>query len=103
MKKLIYALSFCAMFLTITPAADAKGNKEAKEELTAEQKVRLSEIESRVSEIKSMDFSELSNAEMKEVKTELKEMKAEARQLGGGVYLSIGAILVIILLLILLT
>lgn len=103
MKKIIYALSFCALFLTISPAADAKGNKEGKEELTAEQKVRLSEIETRVSEIKAMDLTELSNEERKEVKNELKEMKAEAKQMGGGVYLSIGAIIIIILLLILLT
>lgn len=103
MKKIIYTLSFCALFLTISPAADAKGNKEGKEELTAEQKVRLAEIESRVSEIKSMDLADLSNEERKEVRNELKEMKAEARQLGGGVYLSIGAIIIIILLLILLT
>ncbi|ERM80208.1 hypothetical protein P872_14120, partial [Rhodonellum psychrophilum GCM71 = DSM 17998] len=74
-----------------------------KTELTAEQLVRVGEIESRVAEIKSMDFSEMSKAEKNSVKTELKEMNKEARALNNGVYLSVGAIIVILLIVILLT
>jgi hypothetical protein len=74
-------------------------SKKVKEELSPEQKERLSEIEVRVEEIKAMDFSEMSKEERKEVKNELKDMKVEAKQLGGGVYLSVGAIIIILLLL----
>jgi hypothetical protein len=103
MKKLFYSLSLLAMFMVMTPEAEAKGKKDGKEELSPEQKERLIEIESRVAEIKTMDLKSLSREEKNEVRKELKEMNVEARQLGGGVYISVGAIIIIILLLILLT
>lgn len=57
----------------------------------------------RVDEIKAMDFSTMEKAEKKAVRSELKEIKKEAKDLGGGVYLSVGAIIIILLILILLT
>ena len=72
-----------------------------KVEMTVEQKAQLEKITSRVEEIKAMDKSHMSKAERKELRKELKEMKKEARAMGGGVYLSVGAIIIIILLLIL--
>ncbi|ERM80103.1 hypothetical protein P872_17225, partial [Rhodonellum psychrophilum GCM71 = DSM 17998] len=74
-----------------------------KTELTAEQLVRVGEIESRVAEIKSMDFSKMSKSEISSVKTELKEMNKEARAANNGIYLSVGAIIIILLIVILLT
>ena len=56
---------------------------------------------SSVEEIKKMDKSDLSRAEKKELRKELRELKSQARAMGGGVYLSVGAIIIIILLLIL--
>lgn len=103
MKKLMYVLSFLVMVFAFEVDASAASNKKDKEELSPEQKERLSEIEVRVEEIKAMDFSEMSKEERKEVKNELKDMKVEAKQMGGGVYLSVGAIIIILLLLILLT
>lgn len=103
MKKLMFAFSFLVLFMAFDLDAYATSNKNEKEELSPEQKVRLSEIELRVEEIKALDFSEMSKEERKEVKNELKEMKVEAKQMGGGVYLSVGAIIIILLLLILLT
>jgi len=79
-------------------------NKDKKKsEITTEEQARLEDIKLRVEEIKAMDFSELSKSELKEVKTELKELNKEAKQNGGGIYLSVGAIIVILLVLILLT
>lgn len=72
-----------------------------KVELSVEQKAQLERITNRVEEIKAMDKSDLSRAERKELRKELKEMKQQARAMGGGVYLSVGAIIIIILLLIL--
>lgn len=100
MKKLFYLLSMLFLFMAVSPMAMA--NKD-KPELTEEEKTRLEEIEIRVDEIKAMDFSTMEKAEKKAVKHELKEMKREAKNLGGGVYLSVGAIIIILLLLILLT
>lgn len=78
------------------------GNKD-KIELTEAQQERLVEMEARVEEIKAMDLMSMSKDERKDIREELKEMKAEARATGSGVYISVGAIIIILLILILLT
>ncbi len=98
-----------ALLLTITATnvhaiviIDGSPKKEVPAEMTEGQKAaRLEEIRVRVNEIKAMDKSELTRAERKELKRELKGMKKEARTMQGGVYLSVGAIIIIILVLIL--
>lgn len=106
MKKsisiLVMALTLSFGFQSAMAAGPGKKAKEeAKKELTTEQQARLDEIVNRVNEIKSMDKSNLTRAEKKELRSELKDMKTEARAMGGGIYLSVGAIIIIILLLIL--
>jgi len=100
MKKLIYSLVLVFTLAISANTVSAAENKD-KKEMTAEQQVQLQRITNRVEEIKAMDKSNLSKAEKKELKSELKEMKKQARAMGGGVYLSVGAIIIIILLLIL--
>jgi endo-alpha-1,4-polygalactosaminidase (GH114 family) len=103
MKKLAYFLSVMFLMAAFMPAATAKTTKKEKPELTEEQQLRLDEIENRVEEIKAMDFSDMSKEERKEMRDELREMKKEAKEIGGGVYLSVGAIIIILLILILIT
>jgi ABC-type protease/lipase transport system fused ATPase/permease subunit len=100
MKKLIYSFALIFMLAISANTVSAAPTKD-KVELTADQKVQLERITNRVEEIKAMDKSDLSRAERKELRKELKEMKQQARAMGGGVYLSVGAIIIIILLLIL--
>ncbi|RYE35914.1 MAG: hypothetical protein EOP42_05260 [Sphingobacteriaceae bacterium] len=106
MKKKIYLLS-TALMLTFSAGSLKAATFEvapAAKEITlteAQKEAKLQSIKLRVEEIKAMDKSQLSREEKKELKSELKEMKAQARGLGGGVYLSVGAIIIIILLLIL--
>ncbi|OOG70756.1 hypothetical protein [Algoriphagus sp. A40] len=97
MKK---ALIILILFLSVQ-FAGATPIKNPKKELTEAQQVRLTEMENRLEEIKAMDFKSMSKAEIKAVKSEMKAMKEEAKATGNGVYLSIGAIIIIILLLIL--
>ncbi len=59
-------------------------------------------LNARLIEIKEMDKSNLSAAEKKELRQEVRAIKSELKDISGGVYLSIGAILVVVLLLILL-
>jgi hypothetical protein len=101
MKKIIYSLALIFTLSISANTVSAAGNNKAKTEMTAEQKVQLERIVNRVDEIKSMDKSDLSRAEKKALRKELKELKSQARAIGGGVYLSVGAIIIIILLLIL--
>jgi hypothetical protein len=61
----------------------------------------LAKIVSRVAEIQNMDKSNLSPSEKKALRKELKEMKATADGLNSRVYISVGAIIIAILLLIL--
>ncbi|PZX59933.1 hypothetical protein LV84_01143 [Algoriphagus ratkowskyi] len=102
MKKLfaILALFISTQMIMAAPANESK-SKKGETELTEAQKERLSEIEFRVEEIKSMDFGDMSKEERKDVRMELKEMKDESRALGNGVYISVGAIIIILLILLL--
>ncbi len=102
MKKFIYSLVLVfTMAISANTVSAADKNDKVKTEMTAEQKIQLKRITDRVEEIKAMDKSDLSKSERKALRKELKELKQEARAVGGGVYLSVGAIIIIILLLIL--
>ncbi|MBC8985665.1 hypothetical protein H9X96_07730 [Pedobacter sp. N36a] len=102
MKKFIYSLALIFMLgVSANTVVAAEKSNHPKTEMTAEQQVQLKRITERVEEIKSMDKSNLSRTEKKELRKELKELKKQSKALGGGVYLSVGAIIIIILLLIL--
>lgn len=103
MKKSGYILSVLFLFLGYVPLATAGETEKEKIELTAEQQERLDEINSRVDQIKAMDFADMTKTERSDIKSELKEMRVEAKALGNGVYISVGAIVIILLILILLT
>lgn len=99
-----FYFSMIAILCAITFVQPVLANDEpAAKEVTADPatEARISEIEARVNEIKAMDRSNMTKAERKAMKKELKELKKESKALGGGVYLSVGAIIIIILLLIL--
>lgn len=102
MKKLIYTAFIALFLLNLSSNVLAADTKAVKTEMTQEQiDARISQIQTRVEEIKSMDRSALSPVEKKELRTELKAMKSEARAISnGGIYLSLTAILIIIILLI---
>ncbi len=101
MKKLIYTLT-AAIMLSLSVNISTAAAKEPAKQLTEQQQAQVQEIQRRVEEIRSMDKSDLTRQERKELRTELREMKQQANAIsGGGVYLSVGAIIIIILILIL--
>ncbi|HEX7365470.1 MAG TPA: hypothetical protein VF273_00155 [Pelobium sp.] len=101
MKKLMYIAFSFMMLLTSVNLASAK-DKNSKP-LTTEQQVKLNQLTSRVEQIRSMDKSDLSREEKKALRAELKQMKSEANAIGnGGIYLSVTALLVIIVILLIL-
>lgn len=65
---------------------------------SAEAKVLLN----RLSEIKAMDKSNMTSSEKRQLRKEVRTLKTNLAGLSGGVYLSVGAIILIVLLLILL-
>ncbi|MFD2034386.1 hypothetical protein ACFSKL_06265 [Belliella marina] len=106
MKKVINTLVFAVLLSGFTAKASFAGkdkdSHKAAREITAEDLKRFEEIDARVLEIKEMDFKELSKAERKEIRNELKELNKEAKQNGNGLYISTGALIVILILLIIL-
>lgn len=106
MKKLLFQLSLL-LVLGITPPASSFGAS-SPDSLTSS-KALTNPLAERVFEIKSMDFSTLSRAERRELKQELRSIEKELRQQeatqtaeGGstGIYISFGALIIMILLLI---
>lgn len=60
-------------------------------------------LTARLSEIKEMDRSNMTMSEKKALRKEVRSIKKELKEQGsGGVYLSVGALLLVVLLLILL-
>jgi hypothetical protein len=67
-----------------------------------EQKAEVQRLQNRLDEIKTIDKSKLSKEEKKALRGEVKQIKKEMKAISGGVYLSVGAIILIALLIILL-
>ncbi|HBH84802.1 MAG TPA: hypothetical protein DDY34_13475 [Bacteroidales bacterium] len=64
------------------------------------EKVKVLEV--RLNEINNMDKSKLTSAEKKTLRKEVKSIKSTLREVGGGVYISVGALILILILLIVL-
>ncbi|MCH7401655.1 hypothetical protein ACFOUP_14500 [Belliella kenyensis] len=104
MNRILKIAFVTLLFLGLNTSVSLAKEKSAlkTEEISAEDKIRLEEIESRVNEIKAMDFTGLTKEERKEVRSELRELKKEAQNRGNGLYISTGALIVILILLIIL-
>ncbi|HLO43408.1 MAG TPA: hypothetical protein VK175_03675 [Leadbetterella sp.] len=103
MKKYIMYFLTLFMLLSLTPI-------QSKAEPTAILKERTKKVESeeakvmlaRIDTIKAMDKSDMTRAEKKELRKEVRTIKSNLADLGQGVYLSAGGIIIILLILILL-
>ena len=83
---------------TSTPSKNTTTIAATKTIESAEARVLLT----RLDEIKAMDKSMLSSSDRRVLRKEVRSIKSQLGDLGGGVYLSVGGILLIILLLIIL-
>lgn len=92
----LMAIALPATATTIVPESAT-----AKDPVKTEN-VRVQQLTQRLEEIRSMDKSGLTRMEKKNMRKEVREMKKEMKALSGGIYLSVGAIIIVILLLILL-
>lgn len=101
MKKIPVYLMMMVLSLSMFPSAVTAAEKTAVTANTAEMPADVKVMFNRLEEIKAMDKSSLSRSEKKELRTEVKAIKAELQAKGHGVYLSVGAVIIIILLLIL--
>ena len=68
--------------------------------LNANQRVQAEILTKRLEEINGMNKSALSRTEKKALRKEVRTIERSLRDIGGGVYISAGAIIVILILLI---
>lgn len=105
LKKLILTCAL-AIFMLAPEFSEGRTNPDVKRTpVPAETPgaARAKELVTRLEEIKAMDVKSLSKKEKKELRAEVKSIKREMRHINdGGVYISVGGIIIILLLLILL-
>jgi len=81
---------------------DAKGPRETRRPVQPADSAEARTLVLRLDEIKAVDKSTLSASEKKSLRKEVKSTEKKLNSLGGGVYLSVGAAILIIVLLIVL-
>lgn len=106
MKKFTTLSIFLLLLMSVLPSNQLKATTESqKASMMTSKPLESPEANAlllRLSEINVMDRSNLTQFERKQLRKEARSLKNQLRELGGGVYLSVGAIIIIVLLLILL-
>lgn len=99
-KKILRIASLVILMAITLPASSSMIVPDAEQTNSAAktEEPRAQQLLHRLEEIRDMNKSELTRLEKKSLRKEVKEIKKEMK---GGVYLSVGAIIIIILLLIL--
>jgi hypothetical protein len=97
--KHLFRMLVIVLMLGTAPVISANATEVTPIENKEETAARL---QSRLEEIKQIDKSSLSREEKKALRGEVRAIKKELKEISGGVYLSVGAILLIALLIILL-
>jgi len=100
MKKAIFISLLLFLSLSVsTPVLAAKKERTPEPtEIPVEVRIMLDRLE----EIKAMDKSDLKRAEKKALRKEVRAIKTQLRTTGNGIYISAGALIIILLLIILL-
>jgi hypothetical protein len=104
MKKFMMVVALFAMSIVVTPVAGLAYDPEVSNTVTGKPKeisARSAQLLQRLEEIKAMDKELLSREEKKALRQEVKKIRKEMRAAKDGIYLSFGAIIIILLLLIL--
>jgi hypothetical protein len=96
----VMAIAMPAMSQTTAEAINDDALPVSTATTTVSTDARIEEITKRLEEIKAMDKSSMTHAEKKALRQEVRQMKKEAKET-RGIYISIGALIIIILLLIL--
>jgi hypothetical protein len=105
MKKLILTLMVVCTLLAFYPIQSSAVTKDAPSTLVADkpaEAARAKVLLLRLDEIKAMDKSNLKSSEKSVLRKEVRSIKKELKTMGSGIYISVGAILIIILILVLL-
>ena len=106
MKKLSVLSIFTFLLMVLVPAYSKASNYPIKSPISSPAKnvesAKADALLLRLEEIKAMDKSTLTPAEKRKLRKETRSIKSQLKAISGGVYLSSGAIILILLLIILL-
>jgi len=105
MKKLAICLIMTCLSLTLLPLQLNAANRTEPSTLPAPKPSEAAEaktLDLRLNEINSMDKTNMKSAEKKSLRKEVKSINHKLRDISGGVYLSAGAIVLVVILLIVL-
>ena len=105
MKKFIVCLLTGFLFLTFTStqlAAATKPTLPPSDPTMTVQSAQANALMLRLDEIKALDKSNLTSSEKKKLRKETRSIKSELKALSGGVYISAGALILILILLVVL-
>ena len=107
MKKLTLGLMTGCMLLLCSPTllkAETETTTAATTVTATVTSAEAAKMELRLTEIKAMDMKTMNSSEKKELRKEVRTIKSDMKAIdnGGGVYISVGAAILIVLLLILL-
>lgn len=98
MKTVKYILLAFVLFL----AAPAAANVVSDSSVVSETDARIKQLTQRLTEVKATDRSVLTGEEKQALRKEKRELKKELKVISGGVYVSVGALILILILLIIL-
>ena len=106
MKKIVMCLLAASLSLTFLPLqANAATNAPVSTTIPATNTSEAAEakiLELRLNEINAMDKTNLKSSEKKTMRKEVRSINHKLREVGGGVYVSAGALIIILILLIVL-
>ena len=105
MKKISIIILTVFAFVSFVPKqmrAETEPNPKSLPETKSHGSIQANVLLTRLYAINDMNKSSLSTAEKRELRKEVKGIKSTLKALDGGVYLSVGAIIIILLILILL-
>jgi hypothetical protein len=100
--KIHYFIKSLLIIMLLAGATPSMASTSASAPVHESNEAYATSLKNRLEEIKAMDKTELSGAEKKALRKEVRAIKKELAAVSGGVYLSIGAIILIVLLIILL-
>ena len=95
------SLTFIPMQLSATNVDDPISLVDPKPTVPADS-AKARTLELRLNEINEMDLENLKSSDKKELRKEVRSIKKELKTIGGGVYISAGGLILVLILLIIL-
>jgi hypothetical protein len=103
MKKITVGLLTTVVLFALSTQANARmeTNPAATTSVASVESAKVTALITRLNEIKAMDKSAMTSSEKKDLRKEVRTIKKEVKD-GGGVYISVAGLLLVIILLIIL-